>query len=686
MKFSHAWLKDYVEIPDDPARVGAMLTGAGIPLDGIEGSGEGAVYDLDILTNRPDCMNHLGLARELAALSGRTLNRPRPVIQEGGPATADHADIIIEDPDLCTRYSGRCVIGIRVGPSPEWLVRRLVGIGQRPINNVVDVTNFVLWELGHPLHAFDLDRLADRRIVVRRARRGEALVTLDGESRTLTEEMLVIADAKRPVALAGVMGGRDSEISSGTTRILLESAWFDPVCVRRAARALGMRTDASHRFERGADPDGTVAALDRAAALIAEVAGGTVTDPALDVHPRPEAPRVISFRPVRARQLLGLDLPDSFMSACLSRLGFVVAAGASGPWQVTVPSFRRDVGREVDLIEEVIRQRGYDEIPSDLPAMSGAGGGRSQFDRRLRLARRAMESAGFHEAINSILIDRGEGEPFGPRGAEPGAVTNPLQSQAAWLRMSLLPGLLRNVAHNLNHGLSRCSLYEIGSVFLPGRDGPQEGRRLAFALAGQGLPAHWSTKPREVDLYDARGPVELLSDLLGSSPLSLASDKMPFLAEGRTLRIDFADRPIGWVGEIGRRVLAPYGIEGTVYGCELDLEILGAGAGEVRQYRPLPRYPGVRRDLALVVDQGVRFDAIERVVRSVNTVPIEEVQPFDRYRGPGVPKGCVSVAVQILFRHSDRTLTSDEVQSAQDAIVAALDRELGARLRGPEPG
>jgi phenylalanyl-tRNA synthetase beta chain len=683
MRFSHGWLKEYVTIADEPARVGQLLTAVGIPLEGIEGSADDAAYDFEILTNRPDCMSHLGLAREYAAAIRTRLRPPPSNGPAGGPPTSESAAVSIEAPDLCARYSARCVLGIRIGPSPDWLVRRLASIGQRSINNVVDVTNFVLWEIGHPLHAFDLDLLDGQRIIVRRARAGEALVTLDGEKRTLTADMLVIADARRPVALAGIMGGHDSEISPTTTNLLLESAWFDPICVRRTSRTLGLHTDASHRFERGADPEATLIALNRASALIAEVAGGTITAAPLDVHPRPESVRIIRFRPTRARRLLGLSLPESFMKEALEHLEFNVIPAADDAWDVAVPSFRRDVTREVDLIEEVIRQRGYDAISSDLPSGTGAGAGRSQIDRRTATARRTLQAAGLHEALNFPMADRADELPFAGIGAAPVAIENPLQSQAAWLRMSLLPGLLRNVAHNLNRGLSRCHLYEIGTVFLPGPDRLEERQHLAFVLSGQGLPVHWSVRTREVDLYDARGAVELLAEILGLSTLALSSDKMPFLVEGRALRIALENRVVGWTGEILGGVLARFGIEQAVYGCQIDLQELDREPVGARQYRPLPRYPGVRRDLALIVKQDVPFDAIERVVRSVNSVPIEDVQPFDRYRGPGVPQGCVSVAVQISFRHAERTLTSEEVQSAQDAIVAALDRELGTKLRGP---
>ncbi|MFQ5877638.1 MAG: phenylalanine--tRNA ligase subunit beta [Acidobacteriota bacterium] len=682
MRFSHAWLRQYVDVGDDPARVGEMLTAAGIPLDAIEGSGDEAVYDFDILTNRPDCMNHLGLAREYAALAGVALRPPAAASPAGGRPTADLVSITIEAPDLCPRYSARCVLGVRLGPSPEWLVKRLASIGQRSINNVVDVTNFVLWELGHPLHAFDLDRLTERRIIVRRARPDETLLTLDGELRRLTARMLVIADARRAAALAGIIGGRETEISGATRSVLLESAWFDPVCVRRAARALGLRTDASHRFERGADPGGTITALDRAAALIAEVAGGEVSDPPLDVHPRPEPPRTVRFRPSRARRLLGLEVPEESMQRALSRLGFAVTDRREGEWRVRVPTFRRDVAREVDLIEEVARLRGYDAIPAALPTHPGEGGGRPEADRRTRAVRRALEAAGFWEAINYAMIDREECRLFAPDIDRPVGIENPLQSQAAWLRVSLLPCLLGNVAHNLNHGLPGCHLYEIGAVFRPGADAPTESRRVGLVLCGRGLPVHWSLKPREVDLYDARGAVEQIAEMLGLAPLTLSSDRIPFMEEGRALRVSRTGTALGVVGEIGSGVLAHYGIERPVFAAELDLEAIERMPVGPRCYRPLPRFPAVRRDLSLVVRRDVTFDAVERVVRSVDAAPIASVRAFDRYRGRGVPHGCVSLAIQIVFQHSERTLSSDEVQAAQDAIVAALGRTLGATLRG----
>jgi phenylalanyl-tRNA synthetase beta chain len=684
MRFSHDWLAQYVSLEETPARIGERLTLAGIPLDGVVESAAGATYEFDILANRPDCMNHLGLAREYAALVGRPLRPPATALPGGGPPTGGHAAIRIEDPELCPRYSARCILGVRVGPSPDWLRRRLESIGQRSINNVVDATNFVLWELGHPLHPFDLGRLAGRTIVVRRARAGESLTTLDGAARRLTPDMLIIADGREPVALAGIMGGAASEIGDATRDVLLESAWFDPIVTRRTSRVLGLKTDASHRFERGADPEATVIALDRAAAIIAEVAGGTVTDPALDLRPRAFPPRTIPFRPARAAALLGGPLPPAAIRETLERLSFAVGAAEPERWEVRVPSFRQDVQREVDLIEEVARHRGYDAIPAVLPLLPDAGSGRPDRDRTIRAARRALLAAGLFEAVNVSMVDGDEAAAFAPGPAAPLALENPLHSQAGYLRSSLLPGLLRNVAHNLNHDQPSCRLFEIGTTFGAGAGAPEERTRAAFVFAGRGLPLHWSLPRREADLYDARGAAELVGELLGISPLAFASDRIASLEPGSALRIEARGSRIGMVGAIARGILERFGIERPVFGGEIDLEEAGRLPAADRRFRPPPRFPAVRRDLALVVKDGVTFEAIERVIRRTGDVPVGDVQAFDRYRGGGIPKGWVGVAVQIVFQHADRTLAAGEVQAAQDAIVAELGRALGARLRGAD--
>jgi len=685
MKFSHAWLGEYVRLPDSPEEIGRRLTAAGVPLEAIVrpqgGDRSDVVYDLDVFTNRPDCMNHLGIARELAAIYGARLTPPPHVVPGGGPATTASVQVAIEAPALCARYCARAVLGVRVQPSPEWLRRRLECIGQRSINNVVDATNFVLWEMGQPLHPFDLARIAGHGIVVREARTGETLVTLDGVERRLAPGMLLIADLQGPVALAGIMGGQSSEIGPATRDVLLESAWFDPIAVRRTARSLGLRTDASHRFERGADPEAAMPALDRAAAILADIAGGTVTDPAIDAGPGPGPMHPVTLRPARLPEILGYDPGAAEARHILESLGFRVDTANLAAWRVHVPSYRRDIEREEDLVEEVARLAGYDAIPAELPILHADGAGRGPEDRLVRDARRALLASGLSEAVNFAMADSGECRSFVPAPVAI-ALTNPLQSGAAALRTTLLPGLLHNAAHNLNRGVAGCHLFEIGRAFQPGPDRPVEVLRAAGVIAGRAPGSHWSFGWRDADLFDAKGAVELLAGALGVLSLRFASDRIGATAV-RGLRVEVDGAEAGIVGEVAPAVLRHFGVDRPVFAFEIDLARFAAGSAGEPTYRPLPRFPAVRRDLALVVPEGVTFDAIEAVLRESSPLPIADIQVFDRFRGKGLPPGTASVAIQVLFQHPERTLSTDEVQAAQDAVVATLAGRLGIGLRGP---
>ena len=689
MRFSHAWLSEYVAVKDDPESIGRRLTAAGVPLDGLTRSGPGepadVVYDLDVFTNRPDCMNHFGIARELAAIYGARLAPPPTAVPRGGSQTVAAATVAIEAPALCARYCARAVLGVRVAPSPDWLCRRLESIGQRSINNVVDATNFVLWELGQPLHPFDLARIAGGRIRVREGRKGETLVTLDGVERRLGPGMPVIADDGGPIALAGIMGGRSSEIGAATTDVLLESTWFDPVAVRRTARALGMRTDASHRFERGADPEAAPVALDRAARIIAEIAGGTVTDPAIDAGAGPGPARHVRLRPERLPAILGYDPGAAEARRILQALGFVVDATTASDWRVRIPSYRRDVEREEDLVEEVARLAGYDAIPAALPVLHAEGAGRGAEDRLVRDVRRVLVACGLTEAINFAMADAAQCRLFSP-APDPVDLLNPLHSEAAALRTTLLPGLLRNVAHNLNHGAAGCHLFEIGRVFQPAAERPLEPLRAAGAIAGRAQDSHWSGGFRDADLYDARGAVEQLAASLGVLSLRLTSDRIPAGAAVRGLSVGIGGAAAGIVGEVEPAALRRFEIDRPVFVFEIDLAPLGAARPGDAVYRALPRFPAVRRDLALVVPESVTVDAIETVVGEASPLPITEVRVFDRFRGAGLPPGTAGVAIQVTFQHPDRTLSTEEVQAAQAAVVAALDGRLGVALRRSSGG
>src|SRR6185369_8763026 len=443
MLISYEWLKEITDTRLSPAELRERLTMVGLAIDAVEEHNDDAVLDVEVPSNRPDCLSHVGVAREVSVIEKGRLRLPESEPPKSEGRAADVTSVEINDPDLCPRYAARLVRGVKIGPSPDWLVKRLETLGQRPINNVAAITNYVLHELGQPLHAFDFHKLSGRRIVVRRAAAREKLKTLDGVERELTRDMLVIADAERPVALAGVMGGEDSEISNATTDVLIESAYFDPNSVRRTARQLGMDTEASRRFERGADIDGVLRAQERCVQLICELAGGIATEDAIDVYPSPVAPRVVNLRPQRVAQLTSVSVERGEVLRILSGLGFELGNDSSDGLAFTVPSWRIDVEQEEDLVEEVARHTGFDKIGSKLPP-SSASGEYQPSEMKQRLLRRALNAFGFDEAINfSFAPKETDDQPL---------LKNPIIEEAAFMRATLLPGLLNSLRHNLNHG------------------------------------------------------------------------------------------------------------------------------------------------------------------------------------------------------------------------------------------
>ncbi|HET9480331.1 MAG TPA: phenylalanine--tRNA ligase subunit beta, partial [Candidatus Polarisedimenticolia bacterium] len=553
MRFSLDWIREFVKVDEAPAELARRLTSAGLAVETIEPQPDGdVVLDLEIFPNRPDCMSIYGVAREVAAATGRSLC-PFPGAQEEtdtAPPAAALARVSIDRADLCGRYDARVMTGVRVGPSPDWMVRRLATVGLRSVNNIVDATNYVLWEFGHPLHAFDLETLEGREIRVRLAQRAETLTTLDGVSRTLDESMLVIADAKRAVALAGVMGGAPTMVTGATVHLLLESAHFDPVSVRRTARKLGLSTDASYRFERGADPEATVIALNRVASLIRRAAGGSIHPGVVEARPAPPAARRLRLRSARVARLLGVAVEPARIREALEALHFGAAprpspgpADASGApgaspdleFEVDVPSHRQDIEREVDLIEEVARRIGYDSIPERLPDIPGSGGIERPGHRREGAIRATLLAGGFSEACTttfaSSALDWGLRQRLDPAepAIEPIGLVNPIAIDLEILRTTLLGGLLASVARNFNHGTRDVRLFEIGRVFRRGEAPPpsreerkhpsagpvEESVALGLALAGNVHPAHFTESPREASFYDLKGVVEALLDDLG---------------------------------------------------------------------------------------------------------------------------------------------------------------------------
>ncbi len=647
---------------------------------------EDVLLEVNVTPNRPDALSHLGLAREVAAALGQPLKRTSVAPREAGPPAAEAVQVRIEAPEKCARYAARVVEGVTIGPSPLWLQRRLERCGIRAISNVVDATNLVLLELGHPLHAFDLDKVAGAEIVVRTARPGEKLTTLDGKERPLDPDDLLIADRDQGSALAGVMGGGVSEIHAGTRRVLVESAWFQPATVRRTAKRHGLHTEASHRFERGADPGMVLAALDRCAALIAELAGGTVRPGVVDACPRPAPRATVRLRWRRPGQLLGLEVSANETRRILVGLGFIERAtdGEGAGWEV--PSWRVDVAIEEDLVEELTRTLGFQVIPETLPRLAlGSPALAPRLEAQAR-TRAALEGQGFREVVSYAFVPPADLEAFEP-GVRPVALKNPISAELAVMRTSVVPSLLRTAAHNRRQGREGVRLYELATAFGPrtgvDRDPPAVERPVVAAvLSGRRSPLSWAAAGEPCDFHDLKGVVEGLLQALGiRAGFEQAGRVVGWLHPRAAALVRAADGTLlGALGEIHPRVAQAFDLPRGVLAFELEVAALLAASALVPGYRPIPRLPAVLRDLAVVVDEAVAAAAVTALA---GEEPLcEEVTLFDVYRGAPLPAGKKSLALAIRYRSPDRTLTDGEADAAHGRIVERLARAVGAELRG----
>ncbi len=686
MRLVYNWLRELVPVTVDVETAAREISLRGFEVASVEQSGE-PVIDFEITANRPDCLSHLGLAREASAIwgipikpgSGSPQNPSADRIPDPGSRIPE-LDVTIDAPDLCPRYCAQ-VFDVRIGPSPDWLRTRLEAAGVRPINNVVDVTNYVMLEIGQPMHAFDLERLALNRIVVRRAVRGERMRTLDGVDRNLDEDMLAIADAERAVAIGGVMGGANSEVSATTKRMALESAYFDPVSVRRTSKRLGLKTEASIRFERGAAIDMPPVGIARAAELFERIGAGTPVAPMIDRYPLPRQPRTIELRSSRIARLLGQEVPEADVPRFLRPLGFDVARAASpGTWSVTVPTFRVDVSREEDLIEEVGRHYGFDRLPIRFPPLASAQAPPDPGITRDRLVRQALTSAGFSEAMTFAFIERQAALPFCEPGVEPIAILNPLSEKFAVLRPSLLPGLIDSCAHNRRRGRKDIQLFELGSRFTSAG----EGRSVAFAWTGASNPSHWSSSSRTVDFFDMKGTVDLLCRVFGVGEIDVRPSGADYLVRGRAADVRSNDLLLGIIGQLASSIAEGRGLTAgeDIYVAEIDTEALARiAAGDNLRAESLPRYPAIVRDVSIVVDEVLPAGSVRGTIRAAAPSTLVSIAEFDRYQGKGVPEGRVSLSLRLTFRDPERTLTDDEVQKATERIIDALRAAHGAEQR-----
>jgi phenylalanyl-tRNA synthetase beta chain len=675
VKVPYSWLREMVDVGASPTEVAVAMGVRGFAVEGLEPLPDGdTVLDFEVTANRPDCTSVRGLAREIATAYDLPLKEVSD-LDTLVPGTREPFKVEIERPDLCSRYVGAFTT-VSVAPSPEWLQARLRACGVRPINNVVDVTNYVLLELGQPMHAFDMTRLAGPEIRVRTAVSGEKIRTLDGQDRSLTPDMLVIADATAAVAVAGVMGGADSEVSTSTRQVVLESATFNPTSVRRTSKILGLKTEASTRFERGVDPALAGVAMARACALLRQL-GANPAGTAIDCHPVPAAPRHLQLRRARLAGLLGFAVPDNDIVRILRALGFT-ADSADGGWDVTVPTSRLDVTREVDLIEEVARHHGYDRVPATFPVLTSPPPPNDPRGPQARHLREVMTGAGFFEAMTFGFIAEGAAAPFAAAG-DVVAIANPLSETFAVLRPSLLPGLLDGISHNRRREQPDVRLFEIGARFSRARG---ERRSIAFAWTGAAQPRHWSTSPAPVSFYDAKGIVELIVRGLGAEA-SVQPGHQAWLVKGQAAVVAVADAAVGAFGRLAPDVADRHGIpsDDDVFVGELDLDALSARPAAPTRVAPLPRYPSVSRDIALLVDATLPAATLRDTIRAAAPATLVQVREFDRYQGKGIPDGKISLALRLTFRASDRTLTDAEVQTAMEQVLAAVRDAHGAVQR-----
>ncbi|PYO35093.1 MAG: phenylalanine--tRNA ligase subunit beta [Candidatus Rokuibacteriota bacterium] len=650
------------------------------------------ILEIEITPNRPDALSVVGVAREISALTGAPFRSPRVAVKEGEHEASSLAAVEIEAPDLCPRFCARVITGLTVRPSPPWLAQRLRAVGLRPINNLVDVTNYVMWELGQPLHAFDLDAVAQHRIVVRRARPGERLITLDGQERVLAPTMAMVCDPERALGIGGVMGGAEAEVTDRTTAVLLEAAYWDPGSIRRTSRALGLATDAAYRFERGGDIEGLGEVLHRAAHLMADLGGGTVARGMLDVYPSPRPRPRITLRLSRVERVIGACPPRDDAVRILRALGFTVEDSAAD-LQVTVPSFRRDIFQEDDLVEEIVRIWGYDKIPlardrggEFVPVTRPAG---------LRLARAVsgqLNAAGLFECITYAFVDPDRLKPMG--WENPGeliALQNPLSQDRSVLRPSLLPGLLGVLATNASRQSSDARIFEVGRVFMPHReeDGDHPAHEefwVGLALTGLRQPRAWHAPRERVDVYDAKGMAELVLAAAGVAEWEAAGwpeGAMPrYLERGRGGRLAAAGRDVGTFGELALPVREAFDLGAPVFVAELSLSTLLALPPWTPRYQALPRYPAVQRDLALVVPEDVTAGEIESAIRALRLPLLTRLALFDVYTGDQIGPGRRSLAWSLTFQAPDRTLRDSEVNDLHARIVTEISKRFKAEVRG----
>ncbi|MDI6827706.1 MAG: phenylalanine--tRNA ligase subunit beta [Armatimonadota bacterium] len=669
------WLREYVSFDVPPKQLAERLTLAGLEVEEVTEIDGKPVFSTYVTPNRPDLLSIVGVAREISALLRTQLNPPKPVLVESETKASDLVKVDIESPINCPRYSARVIIDVKVGPSPVWVQERLIAGGLRPINNVVDATNYVLLELGQPLHAFDYDLVKNHHIIVRQAKNGEKIITIDGEERTLNEDILVIADSERAVAVAGVMGGADTEVSFNTRNVLLESAHFNRISIRKAAKYLGMSTEASYRFERGVDPELTTYALDRVAQLIVEWSGGSIAKGIVDAYPKKIEPLTIEVRQKRTSDVLGVQVSSDEIADYLSRLGMSVVKG--DPLSVTVPTFRPDITREIDLIEEVGRLYGYNAIPEMLPRGETTQGSDSPEGKFASDVADTLIACGLQEVVTHSLVPPSEGE------CGEVVIRNPISEDLSRIRKRLIPNLLRVISYNASRGIRDIGVFEIGRVASTNNGEIIERLSIAGALTGSMWQSAWSIDKSslEADFFLAKGIVETVFDRLVSGEVLFRPAQLDGFHPTRTAIIQIGTTEIGVIGEVSSEVASKFDLPSRTYAFELDFDELISRRRDAQAYHPFSRYPALTRDLAVVVADEIPYSRVKEVLEEGAGDLLEGATLFDLYKGPPLPAGQKSLAFRMVFRSPTKTLRDEEVDERMARIRSLLADKLTASFR-----
>lgn len=679
MKISLNWLREYIEANMSVQRLVELLDNIGLLVEEWEEKEGDVILDIETYANRPDILGHKGVARELAAALALPLKEQNWPLVEIRELTSDLIDVQIRDEDLCPRYCGAIVKNVKVGPSPEWLRKKIEAMGLNPINNVVDVTNYVLFSTAQPIHAFDLSKIAGNRIIIRRAKKGEKLMSLEGENIDLTAQMLVIADEKKPVALAGVIGGKNSAVQELTQDVFIESAYFDPVSIRKTSKSIGIQTDASFRFERDADISFAPEAARMAASLMTQF-GGKVCKGVVDVYPKPRKTKSVMLRNHRVTALLGIEVDDSFIDRTLTHLGFSVETKQQGIRKIKIPHFRVDIEREADLIEEIARFYGYEKIPIQIPPLRTLDPILDLTKEKIGKLRRILFHQGFDEVVNFSFMDP-EMEKRLSYGPKPIKIRNPISQKKCLLRTTLMAGLLENIVWNKNRGVEGIHVFEIGKIFYWDNEEHRERNILALAMSGQIGEKYWRYKNQDADFFHLKGTFESLLIHLRYEPFYFHKENHPHFQEGNSLALYVKGERIGNLGFLSQEILDTFLLKEKVLAAELSLSQLFEKQPQAFQIKPSVKYPSIDRDISFIGDKNIAFGEIKEAMEKLRLPHLEKFRLYDRFSGKSVPDDKVSISLRFVFRHPQRTLHTDEVDVLQKRIIAALKARFSFQLR-----